>query len=25
MFNPRQYLIRLQLLYLASQCGGPAP
>src|SRR5271156_4451358 len=23
MFNPRQYLIRLQLLYLASQCGGP--
>ena len=22
MFNPRQYLIRLQLLYLASQCGG---
>ncbi len=25
MFNPRQYLIRLQLLYLASQCGGPEP
>lgn len=29
MFNPRQYLIRLQLLYVASQCvgekiGGPA-
>ncbi len=22
MFNPRQYLIRLQLLYLASQCNG---
>ena len=22
MFNPRQYLIRLQLLYLASQCAG---
>jgi (1->4)-alpha-D-glucan 1-alpha-D-glucosylmutase len=25
MFNPRQYLIRLQLLYLASQCAGPNP
>ncbi|HXP08023.1 MAG TPA: malto-oligosyltrehalose synthase, partial [Acidobacteriaceae bacterium] len=25
MFNPRQYLIRLQLLYLASQCGGAVP
>ena len=25
MFNPRQYLIRLQLLYLASQCVGPRP
>ncbi len=25
MFNPRQYLIRLQLLYLASQCAGPEP
>src|ERR1700677_5171153 len=25
MFNPRQYLIRLQLLYLASQCAGAAP
>ncbi len=25
MFNPRQYLIRLQLLYLASQCAGGAP
>jgi len=25
MFNPRQYLIRLQLLYLASQCAGPCP
>jgi (1->4)-alpha-D-glucan 1-alpha-D-glucosylmutase len=25
MFNPRQYLIRLQLLYLASQCAGPSP
>jgi (1->4)-alpha-D-glucan 1-alpha-D-glucosylmutase len=24
MFNPRQYLIRLQLLYIASQCKGPA-
>jgi (1->4)-alpha-D-glucan 1-alpha-D-glucosylmutase len=23
MFNPRQYLIRLQLLYVASQCAGP--
>ena len=22
MFNPRQYLIRLQLLYVASQCAG---
>ncbi|WP_114209653.1 malto-oligosyltrehalose synthase [Acidisarcina polymorpha] len=25
MFNPRQYLIRLQLLYVASQCAGPTP
>ena len=25
MFNPRQYLIRLQLLYLASQCAGASP
>lgn len=25
MLNPRQYLNRLQLLYLASQCLGPAP
>jgi (1->4)-alpha-D-glucan 1-alpha-D-glucosylmutase len=25
MFNPRQYLIRLQLLYIASQCRGAAP
>lgn len=25
MFNPRQYLIRLQLLYIASQCCGPLP
>jgi (1->4)-alpha-D-glucan 1-alpha-D-glucosylmutase len=25
MFNPRQYLIRLQLLYLASQCRGAVP
>jgi (1->4)-alpha-D-glucan 1-alpha-D-glucosylmutase len=25
MFNPRQYLIRLQLLYVASQCAGPNP
>ncbi|HTV04291.1 MAG TPA: malto-oligosyltrehalose synthase [Acidobacteriaceae bacterium] len=25
MFNPRQYLIRLQLLYIASQCCGPSP
>lgn len=25
MFNPRQYLIRLQLLYLASQCSGEKP
>lgn len=24
MFNPRQYLIRLQLLYVASQCCGSA-
>jgi (1->4)-alpha-D-glucan 1-alpha-D-glucosylmutase len=24
MFNPRQYLIRLQLLYVASQCVGAA-
>ena len=24
MFNPRQYLIRLQMLYIASQCCGPA-
>jgi (1->4)-alpha-D-glucan 1-alpha-D-glucosylmutase len=24
MFNPRQYLIRLQLLYIASQCRGAA-
>lgn len=24
MFNPRQYLIRLQLLYVASQCLGEA-
>ena len=23
MFNPRQYLIRLQMLYAASQCSGP--
>jgi len=23
MFNPRQYLIRLQLLYVASRCAGP--
>jgi (1->4)-alpha-D-glucan 1-alpha-D-glucosylmutase len=23
MFNPRQYLIRLQLLYLAAACAGP--
>ncbi len=23
MFNPRQYLIRLQLLYIASLCAGP--
>ena len=23
LFNPRQYLIRLQMLYVASQCGGP--
>ncbi len=23
MFNPRQYLIRLQLLFAASQCAGP--
>jgi (1->4)-alpha-D-glucan 1-alpha-D-glucosylmutase len=23
MFNPRQYLMRLQLLYAASQCAGP--
>ena len=25
MFNPLQYLIRLQLLYVASQCRGSAP
>ena len=25
LFNPRQYLIRLQLLYVASQCGGEDP
>jgi (1->4)-alpha-D-glucan 1-alpha-D-glucosylmutase len=25
MFNPRQYLIRLQLLFLASQCAGGSP
>ena len=25
MFNPRQYLIRLQLLYLASRCAGETP
>ncbi|MBT9333155.1 malto-oligosyltrehalose synthase [Paracidobacterium acidisoli] len=25
LFNPRQYLIRLQLLYVASQCGGQSP
>jgi (1->4)-alpha-D-glucan 1-alpha-D-glucosylmutase len=25
MFNPRQYLIRLQLLNLASQCAGGTP
>jgi (1->4)-alpha-D-glucan 1-alpha-D-glucosylmutase len=25
MLNPRQYLIRLQLLYLASQCSGENP
>ncbi len=25
MFNPRQYLIRLQRLYLASQCFGETP
>jgi len=25
MFNPRQYLIRLQLLYLASRCAGASP
>ncbi|MGA8110974.1 MAG: malto-oligosyltrehalose synthase, partial [Acidobacteriaceae bacterium] len=25
LFNPRQYLIRLQLLYVASQCCGEEP
>ena len=25
MFNPRQYLIRLQMLYTASQCSGAEP
>ena len=25
MFNPRQYLIRLQLLHVASQCAGETP
>lgn len=25
MFNPRHYLSRLQLLYVASQCSGPVP
>ena len=25
LFNPRQYLVRLQLLYVASQCFGETP
>jgi len=25
LLNPRQYLVRLQMLYAASQCGGPEP
>jgi (1->4)-alpha-D-glucan 1-alpha-D-glucosylmutase len=25
LFNPRQYFIRLQMLYAASQCCGPEP
>ncbi|HLJ85819.1 MAG TPA: malto-oligosyltrehalose synthase [Candidatus Angelobacter sp.] len=25
LFNPKQYLIRLQMLYAASQCLGPEP
>jgi (1->4)-alpha-D-glucan 1-alpha-D-glucosylmutase len=25
LLNPRQYMIRLQMLYAASQCAGPAP
>jgi (1->4)-alpha-D-glucan 1-alpha-D-glucosylmutase len=25
LLNPRQYLVRLQMLYAASQCVGPAP
>lgn len=25
LLNPRQYLVRLQMLYAASQCAGPTP
>lgn len=25
LLNPRQYLVRLQMLYAASQCAGPVP
>lgn len=25
LLNPRQYMIRLQMLYAASQCAGPTP
>ena len=25
LLNPKQYMIRLQMLYAASQCGGPTP
>jgi (1->4)-alpha-D-glucan 1-alpha-D-glucosylmutase len=25
LLNPRQYMIRLQMLYAASQCSGPTP
>ncbi|HET9838269.1 MAG TPA: malto-oligosyltrehalose synthase [Candidatus Angelobacter sp.] len=25
LLNPRQYMVRLQMLYAASQCAGPAP
>jgi (1->4)-alpha-D-glucan 1-alpha-D-glucosylmutase len=25
LFNPRQYMVRIQMLYAASQCGGASP